>query len=113
MQPDQFEINVDEHLRPSIERKLTGTTKEDDKIAAMSMPNGSLPIKLAVSLLRIYRKVTPTFIRNRCVYEPSCSHYSELAIREYGFFTGVKLTIKRLYRCRPNNGGIDFPKNEG
>jgi len=106
---DQFELNIDEHLRPSVERRLTGTTKADSKIAALNVPTKPTLSKWAIILLRTYRKYTPTFIKNQCVYEPSCSHYSELAIREYGLLIGVRLTIKRLYRCRPNSGGIDFP----
>ncbi|PHS16921.1 MAG: membrane protein insertion efficiency factor YidD [Kangiella sp.] len=63
---------------------------------------------LSVLALRTYRKCRPRFIGDRCVFEPSCSHYCELAIRENGFFRGVKLTFNRLYRCKPGAGGIDL-----
>ncbi|HCQ16660.1 MAG TPA: membrane protein insertion efficiency factor YidD, partial [Cryomorphaceae bacterium] len=48
---------------------------------------------------------------NRCVFDPSCSHYAEQAFREKGFFKGVKLTLIRLRRCNPSNGGTDLLKH--
>ena len=99
MENDSYEFNVDEKLRPSVERKLTGTTKTDSEIAALSLPDNPLIIRWSILAL----------IRNRCVFEPSCSHYSEAAIRKYGFFSGVFKTAKRLHRCTPKNGGLDLP----
>lgn len=102
-----FEIDVDEHLRPSVERKLTGTTVSDRKIHSLPIPSRPIHLAFAILLLRVYRKVRPQSIGNRCVFEPSCSHYGEMAIRENGLWVGVKITMKRLSRCRPGNGGID------
>jgi len=105
---DTFEFNVDESLRPSVERKLTGTTKIDASISSLPIRTNRLSISFAVSLLRLYRKLTPHAIRCRCVFDPSCSHYSELAFRQQGLLKGAKLTFKRLGRCKPGAGGIDF-----
>lgn len=104
---DKFEFNIDEKLRPIVERKLTGTTRMDSEIASLSLPS-SIRLRLMVILLRTYRKVTPKAIRSRCVFEPSCSHYSELAFRQHGLITGIKLTLSRLVRCKPDAGGIDL-----
>ncbi len=103
-----YELNVDEHLRPSLERQLTGTTKTDKIIQLLPLPQKPASIKIAVLILRLYRKYRPSVIGNRCVFEPSCSHYSELAIRENGLLVGIRLTIKRLLRCRPGEGGYDL-----
>lgn len=105
---DEFEFNVDEKLRPSVERALTGTTKLDTQIAALPTPERGIATKLAVLLLRQYRKVTPASIRQRCVFEPSCSHYSEMAIRQHGIIRGLSLTTSRLRRCKNGNGGLDL-----
>ena len=105
---DTFEFAVDESLRPSVERKLTGTTPGDVKISTLSLPQKPLLVKISVAMLRFYRRLAPTFLRNRCVFEPSCSHYSELAFRQKGFFLGLKLTWHRLTRCRAGTGGIDY-----
>lgn len=105
---DMFEFDLDESIRPSVERMVTGTTKIDSKISAL--PISSLPLRIgfAVALLRAYRRLAPRSIRRRCVFDPSCSHYSELAFRQHGFLRGLKLTFRRLAKCRNGAGGIDF-----
>ena len=105
---DTFEFEVDENLRPSVERKLTGTTIIDFEISALPLPRTGVIIKLLIRLLRMYRKLAPHSLRCRCVFDPSCSHYSELALRQHGFIHGTKLTYSRLARCKPGAGGIDF-----
>lgn len=105
---DAFEFVVDESLRPSVERKLTGTTSGDAKIAALPIPSRPLLTKLSVTILRFYRQLAPQSLRNRCVFEPSCSHYSELAFRQQGLWRGLKLTALRLVRCKNGAGGIDY-----
>ena len=104
-----YEFDVDEKLRPSVERKLTGTTKTDAEIAALELPQGSIIARWLIILLRLYRRIVPINVRNRCVFEPSCSHYSEAAIRKYGVVPGCIKTMKRLRRCKPRSGGIDLP----
>jgi len=105
---DVFEFNVDPKLKPTIERKLTGTTTSDVLISQLGTRTLPMSVRLSVSILRLYRLVTPRRIRNRCVFEPSCSHYSELAIRQHGVKTGLYLSASRLKRCNANSGGIDF-----
>lgn len=105
---DIFEFNINETLRPSVERKLIGVTQIDARIALLPLPKGPLDIKLVIKLLRVYRRVAPKSMRCRCVFDPSCSHYSELAFRQHGFLNGIRYTYLRLYRCRPGAGGIDF-----
>lgn len=105
---DTFEFNVDARLRPSVERKLTGTTAIDTKISAYALPKQPIEIKLSIILLRLYRKLAPSALRCRCVFDPSCSHYSELALRQHGLLKGIQLTCQRLARCKSGAGGIDF-----
>ncbi|WP_088134671.1 membrane protein insertion efficiency factor YidD [Vibrio gazogenes] len=105
---DIFEINVDEKLRPSVERALTGTTALDTEIASLPLPTKKGLKRWAILFLRKYRIIAPASLRARCVFEPSCSHYSELAIRQHGVLKGLFLTIKRLNRCKSGNGGIDL-----
>ena len=110
---DKFVINVDEQLRPSIERQLFGYTNMDVKINSLPIPKKPIQIKISIILLRWYQRVISPKLGNRCVFEPSCSHYSELAIRKNGLLKGGWETIKRLNRCRPGAGGIDLPKTKG
>ena len=45
-----------------------------------------------------------------CKYHPSCSQYSSLAYREFGFVRGTLKTAWRLLRCNPwSGGGVDYP----
>lgn len=106
---DKFECNVDPVHLPVIERMLKGTTDTDAAIQSMSIPNRPLWLRLGVKSLRWYHHHISPKLGYRCVFEPSCSHYAELAFRKNGIFKGIILTTKRLYRCRPGNGGIDMP----
>ena len=36
----------------------------------------------------------------RCRYTPTCSNYSEEAVRRYGIRKGLELTAARVWRCR-------------
>ena len=105
---DSFEFDVDEKLRPAVERTMTGTTVLDSKIAALPLPANAPLKKIVVIMLRKYRMLVPFALRNRCVFEPSCSHYSELAVRQHGVLRGFLLTINRLNKCKCGNGGIDL-----
>lgn len=60
-------------------------------------------------IITIYRAVAPNSVRQACRFEPSCSEYCLLAVEKYGFWTGWKMTIKRLLRCKPPMGGDDWP----
>lgn len=49
--------------------------------------------------LVVYQKViSPQFSAN-CLFELSCSRFSQAAIQEYGFLKGLALTADRLARC--------------
>lgn len=106
---DFFELNVEEQLRPSVERKLTGTTKMDLEIESNPIPSNPIFIALVIHLIRFYQRFLSSKLGNRCVFEPSCSHYCEVVIREFGLIRGTKLTLYRLMRCKSGNGGIDLP----
>ncbi len=43
-----------------------------------------------------------------CRYSPSCSHYAAEAVARHGTWRGLRLTARRLLRCRPgSSGGVD------
>jgi len=67
--------------------------------------------KIAIKLIIFYQKKAPKHIRDNCLFEPTCSNYAIEAFEYYGFIKGLKLTISRLLRCKPPNGGVDnLPK---
>lgn len=64
---------------------------------------------VAILLLKLYKATLSKWKGGkRCIYTPSCSVYSMEAYREFGFFKGSLLTLKRLLRCAPwGKGGFD------
>jgi len=59
-------------------------------------------------IITIYRYTLSPFIGNQCRYYPTCSHYAEDALKEYGPIAGSILAIKRIFRCHPwHEGGYD------
>lgn len=90
-----------------IKRKLFWKTDRDIAIEKLKIPTKPCWLNFTLKLIRFYQRHISTQIWNRCVFDPSCSHYSELAFRKKGFIKGLVLTIKRLTRCKPTNGGID------
>lgn len=64
--------------------------------------------KLAIKLIRLYQLTLSLLIGNQCRFYPSCSHYTQDAIRMHGLARGVVLGSKRILRCHPwHPGGID------
>ena len=59
-------------------------------------------------LIRAYQIcISPLFPRS-CRFEPTCSAYAMEAIKKYGPFKGLLLSIRRILRCNPfNEGGYD------
>ena len=108
VQGDTYECDVDPRHLPSVERMLRGTTDTDIKIGAMEIPTRPIPTRLVIKALRWYQQRISPRLGNHCVFEPSCSHFSELAFRKHGVIGGFVATMKRLYRCRLGNGGIDM-----
>jgi uncharacterized protein len=73
-------------------------------------------VNLEILLIHAYRKVSYPIYNVldsrglnfcKCRYNPSCSHYTEEAIRKYGVARGTKMGFRRIMRCRPPNGGYD------
>ena len=106
---DQIHLCVDANLAPSALRAFLGRTPLDAEIDSLDVPKGPLWLKYSIQCLRYYRRVRPQSISCRCVFDPSCSRYAEMAYRKHGFFSGTARILRRLNRCRPGAGGIDNP----
>jgi putative component of membrane protein insertase Oxa1/YidC/SpoIIIJ protein YidD len=50
-------------------------------------------------LFKIYQKHVSEQLISDCIYEESCSHFSQGAIKAYGPIKGLIMTIDRLTRC--------------
>ncbi len=56
--------------------------------------------KVMIFLINKYQNL-PISTHKNCKFIPTCSEYSKTAYKEYGFFYGSFLTIKRLLKCTP------------
>ncbi|WP_105196239.1 MULTISPECIES: membrane protein insertion efficiency factor YidD [Flavobacterium] len=69
--------------------------------------------KLYILLIWIYKKfASPIWSKFfRCKFYPTCSQYSKQAVQKYGLKKGIKMTVKRLSKCRIGNydSCIDLP----
>jgi hypothetical protein len=64
--------------------------------------------KIALTLIRAYRLLLSPLLGHNCRFYPTCSVYTYNAIEKYGFFKGIFLGSKRLFKCHPfHPGGID------
>ena len=63
---------------------------------------------LLLSLIKFYALFISPLLPQNCRFTPSCSQYSYIAIKEYGAFKGLCLTISRIVKCHPwHVGGFD------
>ncbi|MBQ4634020.1 MAG: membrane protein insertion efficiency factor YidD [Bacilli bacterium] len=53
-----------------------------------------------IGLIHCYRLIPGNF-HNYCNFTPTCSEYAIECLKNFGFFKGSFLTIKRLIRCNP------------
>lgn len=101
-------FDVAENLRPLVERRMTGSTLSDRRIRSLDVPTGPVHIRVMIMAIRCYQRILSPLVGNSCVFEPSCSCYAEMAIREFGLAVGSKKTVGRLLRCKPGGGGLDL-----
>lgn len=104
---DTFEFNVDPKDLIIVQRQILGKTEKDLAIESLPIPVRPRWRYWILKLIRTYQKTLSKRLGNRCVFDPSCSHYAEAAYRQNTFLKGTLLTIKRLSRCNPKNGGVD------
>ena len=65
--------------------------------------------RTAIGAVLAYKAWAPLDVRGRCRFEPTCSTYMIIAIKKYGLVRGGIKGIKRIRRCKPPNGGVDYP----
>ncbi len=49
----------------------------------------------------LFKWLISPLIPHCCIFTPTCSNYMIKAVDEFGFFKGVFLGTKRLFRCVP------------
>ena len=67
-----------------------------------------LPSDLLLLIIKLYRLLLSPWLGRSCRFYPTCSQYSEQAIRQHGAIKGSWLTLCRIGRCHPwHEGGYD------
>lgn len=54
-----------------------------------------------IGLIRAYQLIVSPWLPTACRFNPTCSEYAILAIRNCGVTKGLRLVAGRLIRCRP------------
>ncbi|CAC9444442.1 membrane protein insertion efficiency factor YidD [bacterium endosymbiont of Bathymodiolus sp. 5 South] len=58
--------------------------------------------------IKFYQLFISPLLGPHCRFDPTCSQYAYDAVKEYGFFKGFFLSIKRIGKCHPwHEGGFD------
>ncbi|KAL9242488.1 hypothetical protein vseg_016481 [Gypsophila vaccaria] len=71
----------------------------------------SVGVKAALLVLNFYKGEISPLLPKSCRYVPTCSEYSMIAYKKYGFAKGTALTACRICRCNPLGGsGFDPPR---
>jgi len=61
-----------------------------------------------IGAIRLYRATLSGLLGGQCRFYPSCSVYSEDAVRSRGAVIGASLSVWRVLRCNPfGTGGIE------
>ena len=54
-----------------------------------------------VKLIKGYKFLVSPLLGQSCRYFPTCSEYSIEALKTFGFFKGLYLSLKRILSCHP------------
>lgn len=68
--------------------------------------------RIAVGIIRLYRRWVSRFLPRVCRFEPTCSTYAIGALQKHGFWRGSWLATKRICRCHPFSAGGHDPVPE-
>ncbi|MHB8125097.1 MAG: membrane protein insertion efficiency factor YidD [Desulfitobacteriaceae bacterium] len=61
-----------------------------------------------IGFIHLYQKYISPLKQPSCRFYPSCSDYAIQAIEKYGFFTGIRKSLIRIFKCHPfHPGGHD------
>jgi putative membrane protein insertion efficiency factor len=64
---------------------------------------------LLIGLVHLYQHYAPDELRRRCLFKPTCSEYTILALEKYGVLKGIGKCFDRFNRCHGIKYSIDYP----
>lgn len=64
--------------------------------------------KFILALIIFYQRFVSPLTAPACRFYPSCSEYALQAIKRYGLWRGLWLSLRRILKCHPfHPGGYD------
>ena len=54
-----------------------------------------------IYIIKGYKYLISPLLGHSCRYLPTCSEYSIEALKTYGLFKGLFLSLKRIFSCHP------------
>ena len=60
-----------------------------------------ISVIITIRLIKVYQYLISPFLGHSCRYLPTCSEYSIEALKNFGFFKGIFISIKRILSCHP------------
>ena len=71
-------------------------------------PKPYQPSFWVIKLVGFYRGFISPLLGDNCRYRPTCSEYSQDALRIHGLIKGGGMAVRRIGRCHPwHDGGYD------
>ena len=63
-----------------------------------------------IGAIKLYQRYALEEVRRRCLFKPTCSEYTIMAVRKYGVMVGLcKGYYRLMYLCRGNIYKIHYP----
>ena len=56
---------------------------------------------ILIKFIKGYKYLISPLFGHSCLYLPTCSQYSIDSLKEFGFFKGLFMSIKRILSCHP------------
>jgi putative membrane protein insertion efficiency factor len=65
-----------------------------------------------IGAVKLYQAIISPLMPMSCRHMPTCSEYTIEALKTFGLFKGLYLSIRRILRCRPggSHGYDPLPK---
>lgn len=95
--PDDYNI-YDQYCFVVYRSKYIRTTL-DQAIIQLRPTQWRLLNLISIYTIRLYQKHLSRKLGNRCLQNPSCSHYGLLAFKKLPFLIATKVTLNRIRNC--------------
>ncbi len=83
-------------MKPNIDNTFSTALAGPDREG-----RGTVPVRLALALLKAYKLALSPLFAGSCRFLPTCADYAREAVILHGVLAGSYLAARRLVRCHP------------